>query len=333
MPLTPAQSSTPDAGPLLLGGMALAWYVGVRAAIDALLPTRFLVLSHALAMVVPGSLLAAWGVAVGRGDVAVAMVFSSAVSALSLALGVTLLSSPRHAEPSAGERWWLMLGPLAGVALLTGLSGRIGGFHILCLLALAAMTRMLVRDDGARTPELPVARRPTALRVIQAALALVLVGVGCWTAFLAIDLVNARVGRETGDVLATILFGPASALPLIGAAHHLLQHRRASEAVGSLIGAAVLLIGVTLPLLAAAWSLRNFNPPELDGDWLSLVRDGLPALPFPLRAWRVDAVLLVVLAIAIAPAAFGRWSLGRLEGLLLLLCYLGYLVASVTTSA
>lgn len=322
-----------DAAPLMLSGMALAWYVGVRAAIDAVTPTRFIVLTHALAMATPGSLTASWGVAVGRGDVAVSMLFSSAVSALSLALGVTLLSSPRHAEPSAGQRWWLMLGPLSGVTLLTGLSGRIGGFHVVCLLAIAAMARLLIRGEVTRAPGPPsVSAASLSLRGVQATLSVLLVGVGCWAGFQSIELVNARVGRETGDILATILFGPASALPLIGAAHHLLHQRRATEAVGSLIGSAVLLLGVTLPLLAAAWSLTNFNPPELNGNWLALAREGLPAMPFPLRTWRVDSVLIVVLSIAIAPAAFRRWSLGRLEGLLLVLLYLGYLVASVKTS-
>lgn len=317
---------------MLLCGVALAWYVGVRAVIDALSPSRFATLTHALAMTLPASLLSAWAVTSGRADVAVAMVFSSSVSALSLALGTALLSAPSHVEPSTGQRWWLMLGPLSAMALLAGLAGHVGGWHIVSLLTIAVLTRLLVRADVPRTPaQASLARDPLPARVAQTMLAVLLVATGCYIAFVAIDLVNVRVGRETGDILATILFGPASALPLIGAATHLLRQHRSTEAVGSLIGSAVLLLGVTLPVTALAWSLLHFDPPDRDGGWFNLVRTGLPAIAFPLRVWRVDAVLLVVLSIAIAPAAFGRWSLGRLEGLLLVLLYLGYLVAGVTT--
>jgi Ca2+/Na+ antiporter len=331
---TIGQSSALDIGPLLLCGVAVAWYVGVRALIDALSPSRFATLTHALAMSMPASLLSAWAVAIGRADVAVAMVFSSAVSAMSLALGAALLSAPRHVEPSTGQRWWLMLGPLSGVALLAGLSGRVGGLHIVSLLTIAVLARLLVRADVPQTPvQSSLPRDPLLVRVAQALLAVLLVATGCHIAFVSIELVNVRVGRETGDILATILFGPASALPLIGAATHLLRQHRSTEAVGSLVGSTVLLLGVTLPTLALAWSLLNFNPPDPDGGWFHLARSGLSAIAFPLRVWRVDAVLLVVLSIAIAPSAFGRWSLGRIEGLLLVLLYLGYLVASVATTA
>jgi Ca2+/Na+ antiporter len=56
-------------------------------------------------------------------------------------------------------------------------------------------------------------------------------------------------------------------------------------------------------------------------------------MTFPLITWRVDAVLLVVLGFALIPLAADRWLPERLEAMLLVIVYAGYLLAETVLSA
>ncbi len=44
-------------------------------------------------------------------------------------------------------------------------------------------------------------------------------------------------------------------------------------------------------------------------------------MPFGWVTWRLDNVVLVVLAFMLVPASMGRWRLQRAEGLMLILLY------------
>ena len=52
------------------------------------------------------------------------------------------------------------------------------------------------------------------------------------------------------------------------------------------------------------------------------------ALPYPMAAWRIDNVLLVVLGFAAIPVAMGRWAISRLDSVLLVFGFLAYLIAT-----
>jgi Ca2+/Na+ antiporter len=56
------------------------------------------------------------------------------------------------------------------------------------------------------------------------------------------------------------------------------------------------------------------------------------SLYFPMATWRVDAVVLMILAAAVLPAAAGRWRPGRGDGAMLLVIYIGYVLASIVIS-
>jgi hypothetical protein len=48
-------------------------------------------------------------------------------------------------------------------------------------------------------------------------------------------------------------------------------------------------------------------------------------VPYPMAAWRLDTVILVVLGLVVLPVALGRWTLSRRDGLLLVIAYALYL--------
>jgi hypothetical protein len=46
---------------------------------------------------------------------------------------------------------------------------------------------------------------------------------------------------------------------------------------------------------------------------------------FPMTAWRIDNVFLIVLGLGLIPISIGRWTLGRAEGMMVLFGYAFYL--------
>jgi Ca2+/Na+ antiporter len=322
-----------QAGPLLLLATALAWYAGVRALVDAMPARRWRVAGLAIAMSLPAAALSALMLRSGQADVAVAVVFANAVSAMSLALGVTLLGSEIPIARATPRRWWLALVPVAAVAMFAGLAGAVRPVHVAAMIAMAVVVRTLmdVAPSMRHPPADPVeeaGRSSRGVRAVQAVLAVALVVLGAWLARAAIGAVEADLGRSVGSVLATIVFGPAAALPMIGAASAVLVRGHSDDAVGSLVATAVFSLCVTLPVLAVATIVAQW---PADQSILATLADP-PGLAFPMRTWRIDSVLLLVLAIAIAPAAIGRWTLARLEGVLLVAIYIGYLFATVAAA-
>ncbi|HLL88272.1 MAG TPA: hypothetical protein VK324_03120, partial [Tepidisphaeraceae bacterium] len=73
---------------------------------------------------------------------------------------------------------------------------------------------------------------------------------------------------------------------------------------------------VALPMAVGVWYAARAG-------WLP---DLPAAIPFPLGVWRVDTVLLIVLSLPLVPTAMNRWTLGRAEGVGLILMYGVYLV-------
>jgi hypothetical protein len=65
--------------------------------------------------------------------------------------------------------------------------------------------------------------------------------------------------------------------------------------------------------------------------WRQLI-ESPPGLALPLRIWRVDAVLLCVVGLLLLPAAAGRFRVGRVEGVCLIIAYAIYLILSVLMS-
>jgi Ca2+/Na+ antiporter len=52
----------------------------------------------------------------------------------------------------------------------------------------------------------------------------------------------------------------------------------------------------------------------------------LEPIYYPMAVWRVDTVVLILLALLLLPVGMGRWTLGRREGAGLIIGYAAYLV-------
>jgi hypothetical protein len=127
----------------------------------------------------------------------------------------------------------------------------------------------------------------------------------------------------TCNLIGSVVLGPVLLLPMIGTAQSLSAHGKPAEAV-ALPGALVLLnLCLLLPLAIAVAVVFETSVNSGAGVWREALMSG--SVPYSMLNWRIDAVLLTVVSAFFLPAALGRWKTGRIEGVLLVICYCVYM--------
>jgi hypothetical protein len=284
-------------GGLMIVGAAAAFYVASRAAADAVSepagtpasPTR-----HAMAQSVAIACVCAVAVWLDHAEIAVGVIFSTAVGALSLHLGVTIASSPQtrtRARPSGhgfdvvldehhgaaatdelveatpaipvrGSRAWAMILPAGVLALMAGFSGKLTLIHGL-LFAIQGLLVLMVWDrqqNGARVDDhsrLSMGRR--AQLVLATALALI----GGMLAVYGAVRMSDETGIMSTGLIASAALGPLLVLPMIGSASVLASHGQTQTAVGASVVIVLLNLCCLLPLVIAGWHARQHYFPPL----------------------------------------------------------------------
>lgn len=135
----------------------------------------------------------------------------------------------------------------------------------------------------------------------------------------------------SAGALASSIVSLAMVMPMMYGTWRLAARGRSWEPVTTQAGIVLLNLCGLLPLLIllpyAAAVLPALN--HWAGDAL-VYREGLPRLLlFPAAAWRVDNLILVVAGVLLLPVAFGKWALGREEGMTLIAGYFFYLSATL----
>ena len=168
--------------------------------------------------------------------------------------------------------------------------------------------------------------------------------------------------RPSAGLLAAGVLSPLLVLPMLSSAADRAHRGRSAEACGAMVGIALLNLCALLPAVILVWYARTFaaaggwpaalaaagavpafgpvpngppaplNPVFLKrAQWSAAFATGRP-VPLPMSLWRVDVVVLLVLGFALTPLALGRWVVGRLEGVGLVVAYAAYLLATVVVS-
>jgi Ca2+/Na+ antiporter len=338
---------------ILLGSAGL--YVASRAAVDALaringnpglgrLPSPgLLALGHWMPIVA----LAGFAAARGLSQVALGVIFGSSVAALSLAMGLVTYLLPPSSLPASRRAWPFVLTGVM-VPLLGGFSGQLTWLHALILLVLGAIAWWVWKgaavelspaqalaaalpalDAGtavARTPDRETI--PVTLRAIQWLLAVGLALLGAKMALRGAAGAEANSRFMTTGLLAAAVLSPMIVLPMIASGTDLAHHGRSGEAVAALMGLAMLNLFILLPMVIVFWYIRSAGQigyqAGLVGFW-----EKLEPIPLPITVWRIDLVMLTIIGFAMVPVAMGRWALGRLESIGLIIGYVGYLVAEL----
>jgi Ca2+/Na+ antiporter len=336
---------------MLLGSAAL--YVASRAAVDSLahfknaggagrLPSPGLL---ALGHWVPIVALAGLATARGLSHAALGVVFGSSVAALSLAMGlVTYLAPPTSLPPT--RRAWPLLICAVIVPLLAGFTGELTGLHALVLIVLGAMAWSVwhgakgeFSSAEALAAALPLtapgagrasfaARSTLKLRTVQWLLAVALAFLGAKLSLWGAVGAESRSRFLSTGLLAGALLSPLAVLPMIASGTDLAHQGRSGDAVAALVGLAMLNLFALLPMVIVFWYLRSAGQIGFQTK-MSEIWAQLEPIPLPMAVWRIDLVVLAIISFAMVPVALGRWALGRLESVGLIIGYVAYLVASL----
>jgi cation:H+ antiporter len=297
---------------ILIAGAAMLYVGGRSAALalsgDAPSPGR-----RAVGHWLPIAAVAIAAVLLGQPELALGIIFASSVAGLALVGGCVCIMGTTPEEPQvwpeAVRQPCALLLPIAALTFLAGFSGRVGWFNsiILAIEGLLVWTVWAGRSGGVGA-SLPV-------KWSRLVLAAALCAVGGFAAVHGAVRMSVNPDFPPSLVAAATILSPilVASLLLNGAA--LVQRGHAWAAHATHAGVAQLNLCLLLPLTAILWRLR----------WGE-------TLAYPMSNWRIDAVILILLAAALLPAAAGKWRPQRLEGGFYIVLYVAYVLAVVVVS-
>jgi Ca2+/Na+ antiporter len=297
-----------------------------------------------------------------RPDIAIGAVFATAVAALSLAIGMICMLTPGEAPPSTRRAWPFLL-PASLLVLIAGFSGALKLTHAVMFAAFGVAVWLVWRTYARETsadeaadlvasvqhtdghhetsvgdPAAATFPGWTPARILKAVGGIVAIFAGGWF------LIDGTIGAEGSSpifqsaLMAAGVISPLLTLPLLSLGTDMAQRNRGGEAVSACVGIALLNLLALLPALivlwwirlawlGGAWPIASIKVPQGTSrfDALRLLLRKLPTIPMPVLTWRVDTILLMVLGVMLLPAAMGLWRIRRLEAIVLVLTYAGYL--------
>jgi Ca2+/Na+ antiporter len=253
----------------------------------------------------------------GASAMGVSILLSGAVIFVTLILGIIAISNP---YPSGTASPALrLLPPLAAATFVIGLSGELTITHAIALLS---MTIVLLWSHPSETDE-----HAGPLDAPASAWAGALMVVGTIALGVAVSrLLTLPILPVIGPVIVPLTILGAIGL-LVGDTHA----RASKQATDTVVATAITLIGIGLPLvilmahLSAAVATSTTQPATQPADPVA-------AVVMPIQSWRIDTVLLTVVCLMLTPVGLGRFKLSRLDGLLLILACLAFLMITVSTA-
>jgi hypothetical protein len=285
--------------------------------------------SLAVAQWIPIAVLAVAATVTNHVDVAVELIFSSAIACLSLAIGAVAFLGMGSALPipAVSRRAWGMLVPASLLGFLAGTRGSISLFNA-AVLAIQGLCVLLLWNDSPAVADgtdpaapLPVVRsgRSFSLRFAQCLLAILIAGVGAWLALHGLDRVAANSEFASKGLLTATLLSPLVVLPIIGTGTDLAYRNQSTVAISSHIGIALLNITALMPIVVLASLIQQLIASHFSHN------SSFYPVPFSHSVWRVDMLALVILGLFLLPVGLGRWSISKSHGLGLMCAYLLYL--------
>jgi Ca2+/Na+ antiporter len=325
------------AAALFIGAVLL--YAASRAATEALAGKSERPGRRALGHWIP---IAAAAIAAGQmnhPDLALAIIFATTVTVLSLVLGCALVIAPGTELPPALQRHWTVILPAAFLIFLTGFSGRFTPvfaeafltFGIIALFFWLRFQRLPeYQTPPTAAPQPTPHTRPLILRLLNFILALAIAIVGAIPAIHGVIKIagDHPTALGLGPLTIVTILGPLLAAPMLADGPKLAHQKRPDIAMNACIGVALLNLCLLLPatifLGAVKLNMAKSLHPAIQ------VLPNIPALAFPSGIWQIDNALLIVLGFALIPASFGRWRYGKPEGAILLAIYAAYIYLATT---
>lgn len=324
MDFSQSANATSALGPML-GGLILLYaaaqvLAGAMIHVEQVGPGR-----RAIWHAIPVAAIALVAAFQGHTQIALCVLTGTSVAALSLVPGICQIVSPEPQSTPSTPASWRALIPATLVFWMIGFHVQIDWLDAIFLVIIGLGILWIWHEPGAWMPS--SAPRPSPLRIIILFLA---IGVAIIAAILAIrgalrledvyiSYANQRGERPpfTSIIFAADIVAPVLMLPLLGQSAQLIERQRPVEAYSTHVG----LVAINLCVLVPLCVLVGYFRPEIWPDAAA------QAMPFPLATWRVDAVLLIILSLSLLPRAGLRRGAMRIEGVILVLVYAGYLIS------
>ncbi len=296
----------------LLVGAAITFYLGTHLLWQGFGGHRARSpMARGMLIAMPMVLIAIWMAIGDRAVNGIAILMTGATLLLTLTLGVCAISNPHNGTLQSPTL--RLLAPLAAATFVIGLSGELNLTHAICL---AAMTIVLLwtlppKPDGELAAVKPALTAAGSACLIVGAAAMILA---------VTRLMQLPIVPLAGPVVVPLVLLASVGL-LVGDVHA----GAGESAVDTIVGAAIALLGIGIPLAIVAahvvWFSASPTQPATQ-----------PAIVMPIASWRIDSVLITLLSILLLPVSLGRFSLSRLEGFLLVLACMGYMYVTVLTA-
>jgi hypothetical protein len=328
---------------LLLIGAALL-YVASRAAVDALSGGRPSPGWRAVGHWIPIAATALVAMALRRADLAISIVFATSVGCLSLVVGSIAIVSPDEEAPPTFRRLWPFALPAALLVLLTGFAGQFSWHAALllliegCALLFAWKELSLAGDASLAVGEVdapPVTRQGwRKLWAVNLVLSICLALIGAVAGIFGARHISRDLPQISDMAGVVAVLGPLLVLPMLTGGAGLAQKRRAWAATTAGVGVVLLNLCLLLPVLIVLWYPMNAVHWNSAGAWHLQMSSlmSVPAMPFAWVTWRLDNVVLVLLAFMLVPVSLGRWRLQRAEGFTLIVLYGVYVLMEAAGS-
>jgi Ca2+/Na+ antiporter len=249
--------------------------------------------------------------------IAIGLIFGSSVACLSLVIGLGSCFGMLTDVPP-NSRVWPMVLPVVLLILMMGFHGSFTWVHGAMLLGLGAaiLGVWLEKPQADRLIPLGDPRPPKPTRGLLTIGACILAVAG---GLLAVrGLPGSATRLLTPDIAAATVLSPLLLLPALGAATTVAHRGQMGNVITAVTGTVLLNLCLLLPLVIFVGAGR-----ALLGHMA--IDSAAAATTFPLIAWRVDTVLMVVLSFALVPIAAARWVPERFESMLLIGAYVAYL--------
>jgi cation:H+ antiporter len=283
-----------------------------------------------------------------RADLALAIVFSTSVASLSLVLGSIAVSEPDSEVPPSARRNWPFLLPASILPLLAGFSGHLTWVHAVMLIlegiVLLALwlepARQKHRSESSglmlsEDHDLHRDTEPAVVNHLNLALAIMVALVGGAAAASGATKIAGTYSASEAVLVIVVALGPMLVVPMLVTGTGLARHRRAWVPIGTSVGVVLLNLCALLPAVI----LLNYPAQGIHiipGNWRasSFAWPGqIVPMAYSIITWRVDNVVLMVLAFILLPISLSRWRLGKAEGTVLVGLYAVYVLMEVVASS
>ncbi len=274
--------------------------------------------------------------ALGSPDIALGIIFGTSVAVMTTVVGSLCMSAPVGPAPARWKRLWPFTLAAALIIFVSGFNGLLTWKHAMALLIEGLVILSLWLDSTSEhdwggniadgRPDMLV---PPAAEWMAAIVSFGLAIGGAWLATRgAVELQHLNSRISPGSVAAA-LFSLVLASPMVQSGRQLALAGASWIPMTANIGVVLLNLCLLLPLMAIepyVTALRGViqfkHRPFVD--WAEYA----PRVTiFPLAAWRIDTVAIILVSVLLLPVAVGKWNLGREEGIVLIIGYCFYLLA------